>query len=286
MLRMPVGATKEEVVARLDEAQPEARNHRGVDAALLGCEVDRELAEGLLEFCVCAPGAILRLAHNDLGSGTDCEQRLFDRLREQEAKEKEKKFHEQAKRDSSKEKDFSAAAAKKRRAEEGISVAAARLGQLEEEIRDLERRKAETPWYALFAQMESRRRCCISTLDLSDCGLHATGLTLLTHVLLELEHRADEKPVTELILDGNDVGDIGMTAVSSYIRLSSHVRCVRLRNVGITERGVSQVLSSLVSNKSLLLLDLRSNGLASLEVNKAAIGGVQRFNKIVEVLLE
>jgi len=195
-------------------------------------------------------------------------------------------LQEHAKRESSKEKDFAAAAGKRRKAEEGIKEATARLEELAAEITALERRKVETPWYALFKQMEDRKRCTVSCLDLSDCGLHATGLVLLTNVLMELEQRPDSQPVTELVLDGNDVGDLGMAAVSSYLRMTKHLQCLRLRNVGVTDRGVSQVLSGLVTNKALRLLDLRSNGLASAEVSRAAVGGVQRFNKLAEVLLD
>lgn len=292
MVRTRAGATREDLFSALDSAAAEKGGFNGVDASLLDCEVDREVADKLLSFCAGLPcpadgvGIALRLAHTDLGSGTDCEQRLFDCLAEREATERQLKLQEQAKRDSSKEKDFSAAAGKRRKAEEGISVATARLEQLSDEIADVNRRKTETQWYALFTQMERSPRWSIGSLDLTNCGLHATGIVLLTQVLLDLEHRAEGGAVSELILDGNDLGDIAMTALTSYLRLSSSVRFLRLRNVAITDRGVSQILSALVSNKTLRLLDLRSNGLASLEISKAALVGVQRFNKCAEVLLE
>ncbi|CAK9039083.1 Ribonuclease inhibitor (Ribonuclease/angiogenin inhibitor 1) [Durusdinium trenchii] len=126
----------------------------------------------------------------------------------------------------------------------------------------------------------------ISRLDLGNCGLHATGLDMLQKVLLDLEHRGDGLAVEELVLDGNDFGDAGTVAIASLLRLSSKLRVLRLRNVGITDGGFSQMISAMVSNKSLVLLDLRGNGLCSLENSKIALQGLRRFNTVAEVLLE
>lgn len=292
LLHLPRGATKAQAVGTLDESSGQAHNFGGLDASLLSCTVDAELADRLLDFCAAVPhsagsaGPSLRLAHNDLSSGTDCEQRLFDRLAEREAREKEKLYHEKAKRDAANSKDFAVSAQQRRTAQEGIDKAVSRLAQIDEELKELNYKKERTPWYLLFSQMEERSRSRVGSLDLSDCGLHATGLAMLTNVLLEIEQRADDTKVSELVLDGNDVGDIGMTAIASMLRLTSDLKALRLRNMGLTDRGVSQVLSGLVGNKSLALLDLRANGLASPEVSKAAVTGVRRFNSTVEILLE
>jgi len=290
-LHLPRGGTKAAVFGRLDDASKEAHNFSGLDASLLSCAVDTELADKLLDFCAALPqsagsGSYLQLAHNDLGSGTDCEQRIFDRLVEREAREKEKTYHEKAKKEAANSKDFSVSAAKKRAAEEGINTAVARLADIDEELKELNQKKEKTPWYSLFSQLEVRDRNGVSCLDLSDCGLHATGLVMLTNVLLELEQRTDDNSVSELVLDGNDVGDIGMSAIASMLRLASNLKALRLRNMGLTERGVSQVLAGLVSNKTLALLDLRCNGLAAPEVSRAAVAGVRRFNGAVEILLD
>jgi len=283
MLRLP-RASREELLKRLGSR--EASPFHGLALPLLRCPLDGDLASGVLEFCgALAPGASLCLAHNDLGSGTECEQRIFELKAERERRESEKAFHQKKKSDSSKEKDFAKSAQMRREALAGIEAAEARLASIDEDLGDLEQRKANIPWYFLFSQLESQSLNTIRHLDLSNCGLHATGLVMLTNVLLELEHRAQGEQVTRLALDGNDVGDIGMTSVSSLVRLSSALEAVQLRNVGITDVGVSQVLSSLVANKTLALLDLRANGLCSLEVSKAALVGVRRFNPRVEVLL-
>jgi len=288
LLRLPRGASKEQAFKLLEGSAQEAQHFAGVDASLLDCELDTELADKLLEFCAALPnqGCVCRLAHNDLSSGTDTEQRLFERIAERELRERELRFNQELKKKASNQKDFAVSAAQRRTAEDGIAAATARLAALDEEVLELNRKKKEAPWYMLCSTIESRGRNTISCLDLTDCGLHATGLVMLAQVLLELEHRADSSPVTELILDGNDVGDIGMSAVTSIIRLSSSLTSLILRNVGITERGVSQVLAGLVNNKTLKLIDLRSNGLADLEVGKAACVGVRQFNPVVEILLE
>jgi len=298
MLLLPRGATKEEVFASLteEEAGKEVQPLGGLAATMLACEIDGELAHRLLEFCSTLSsrsdeveeveeGISLCVAHNDLGSGQDLEQRLFDRLAEREAVEAQKRVAEKKKKESSAQKDFSLSAGMRRAGEEGIRVANAKLAALDEELDELNRRKKETPWYALFSNMEARSRNGVSVLDLSNCGLHCTGMTMLTRVLCELEQRGGGAKVHELVLDGNTLEDIGMTPVASLLRLSKALRVLRLRNVGITERGMSQVLSALVGNKSIQLVDMRSNGLASAEVSKAAMDGVRRFNNFTQVLL-
>lgn len=286
MLRLPRGTTKEDALSNLDEARKGAQSFSGIEAPLLDCELDTELVEPMLEFCSSVPGgASLRVSHNDLGSGKDVEQRLFERLAERELREAEKKKSEQKKRDSSKQKDFGLSAGMRRAGEEGIQVAVARLAAIDEELEVLNCRKKDTPWYSLFSRMEGRNRNGVVQLDLSNCGLHSTGLTMLTNVLCELEQRADGEKVHELILDGNTLEDMGMTPVASLLRLSKELQVLRLRNVGITERGVSQVLSALVGNKRVQLVDLRGNGLASAEVGRAAVDGVRRFNSFTQILL-
>ena len=80
--------------------------------------------------------------------------------------------------------------------------------------------------------------------------------------------------VEELVLDGggllggcmergNDLGDGGTVPLASLLRLSSKLRAggpgavfarafevLRLRNIGISDGGLSQIISTLVSNKS------------------------------------
>jgi len=278
------GATREQVLCQLEHR--EAPCLQRLDLSALNCVLDGGLSESLLSFCgVCPAGVQLRLAHNDLGSGTDCEQRIFDLKAEREMRESEKAYHQKKKSDSSKEKDFAASAQMRRKAEEGINVTAARLASIDEELEGLERRKAEVPWCQLFSRVEAQSLNTIRCLDLANCGLHATGLVMLTNVMMELENRADGASVSHLVLDGNDLGDIGMGSIATLLRLSKALEVLQVRNVGITDQGVSQVLSGLVSNKSLALLDLRANGLCSPEVGKAAVAGMRRFNRGVEVLM-
>jgi len=229
---------------------------------------------------------MLSIAHNDLSSGSDCEQRIFELKAEKESREAERAFHQKKKKDSGATKDFAVSAQMRRRAEEGIAEAEQRLLAIAEELAERERRKEGFPWYVLFSNLEAQPVNMVRHLDLSDCGLHATGLALLVSCLLELEHRADGEKVSRLLLDGNDLGDMSMGHIASLIRLSAIVEAVCLRNVGVTETGVSQVLSGLVSNKTLMLLDLRDNGLCSPDVSRAALGGMRRFNKVAEVLLD
>jgi len=278
-------ATREEALQRLDKSKD--LNFSGVDLSMLQGELDPELAEHILNFCGRLPkgDVALRLAHNDLGSGTDCEQRIFDLTAERKVREMERAFYVKKKADSSTQKDFASAAQMRRKGEEGIAEADARLKAIDDELNELELRKIETPWYALFSKLEARPLNGVRHLDLSNCGLHATGLVLLSEALLELEHRAEGEKISWLSLDGNDLGDIGMGAIASFIRMTGAIEAIQLRNVGITARGVSELVAGLVTNKSLSLLDLRSNGLCSLEAAEAAVTGVRRFNHRAEILL-
>lgn len=280
-------ADREEVLRGL-AAREEAPKLRGLDVSLLRCDFDTEIAESVIALCgALAPGgAALRLAHNDIGSGSDCEQRIFDLKAERESRETEKAFYVKKKKDSSAAKDFSVSAQMRRAGEEGIAVALEQLARIDEQLAELELKKEATPWCVLFSKLEAQAVNRLSIIDLGDCGLHATGLGHLVSCLLELEHRGDGEKVSRLVLDGNDLGDKSMSHIAALLRFSGAIEALWLRNVGITETGISQVLSGLVSNKSLVLLDLRDNGLALPDVSKAALGGVRRFNQVAEVLLD
>lgn len=280
-------ATREDVFSAL-AVRGQAPKFCGLDISLLDCAFDAEIAESVVALCgeLAPGGAALRLAHNDLGSGSDCEQRIFELKAEREMRESEKAFHQKKKKDSSAVKDFAVSAQMRRAGEEGIGVAQERISAIDAELTELELKKEGTPWCVLFSQLEAQPVNRLRVLDLGDCGLHATGLALLVSCLLELEHRAEGEKVSRLILDGNDLGDMSMGHIASLLRLSAVMEVIWLRNVGITETGVSQILSGLVANKSLVLLDLRDNGLCSPDVSRAALGGVRRFNKAAEVLLD
>jgi len=264
-----------------------AQGFQGAEVSMLSDELDSELAGRLLDFCAAVPagGANLSIMHTDLGSGTDCEQRIFELTKERSVRESEKAFAEKTKRDSSKEKDFAGAAAKRRKGEEGIVSAVERLAAIDADLAELERVKEQTPWYLLFSRIRAANRNSICKLDLSNCGLHATGLGLLTNIMLELETRAEGAKITWLILDGNELADIGMGVLASFLRLSKYIEVLQVRNVGIAEQGVSELVAGIVTNRSLRLLDVRANGLCETDAANCAIKGVQRFNSTVQILL-
>jgi len=265
----------------------EASRYCGVQVSLLGDDLDFELAEGLLDFCAAVPAgtACLSVVHTDLGSGTECEQRLFELTAERKIREGEKVWAEKTKRDSGKEKDFAQAAEKRRKGQAGIDCSVQRLAEIDIDLAELDKQKLQTSWYALFSQIQAVNRNSICELDLSNCGLHATALGFLTTVMLDLENRAEGSKIRWLILDGNELTDIGMGVLASFLRLSKEIEVLQVRNVGITEQGVSELVAGCVTNKTLKLLDVRHNGLASPEAATSAITGVQRFNPAVQILL-
>jgi hypothetical protein len=276
---------RSEMMNRLDIE--ESSQFSGIEVSLMCDDVDADMAKAFLRFSagIPAPGASLCLRHCDLGSGTHCEQRIFELTAERAVRESEKAFAEKVKRDSSKEKDFAAAAGKKRKGQAGIDDATERLTAIDEELAMFEEQKLLTPWYSLFNEIKMAPSNPFWQLDLSGCGLHATGLVFLTKTLLDFEHRFEGTKVSSLTFDGNDLTDIAMGTLASYLKLSKEIEVLSLRNVGITEQGVSELVSGLVSNRSLKLLDLRSNGLVALETARAAVSGVQRFNTYVHILL-
>lgn len=271
--------------SKIDSNQ--AQSYSGVDVSMLSDDLDIDLAQSLLKFCAAVPSGVasLSITHSDLGSGTDCEQRIFEFNAERKVRESEKVWAEKIKRESSKEKDFAAAAAKRRKGQEGIDAAVERLAAIDSELAELEKQKLQTSWYVLFSHMQAVNFNSIRELDLSNCGLHATGLGFLTQIMLDFEHRAEGVKISWLILDGNELTDIGMGILASFLRLSKSLEGLQVRNVGVTEQGVSELVAGLVTNRSLRLLDVRSNGLCNLEAARSAISGVQRFNTGVQILL-
>lgn len=264
-----------------------AQGFCGVEVSMLSEPLDTELAGRLLEFCGAVPsgGACLSIVHTDLGSGTDCEQRIFDLSNERKQRETEKVWAEKLKRDSSKEKDFSAAADKRRKGQAGIDSAIERLGVIDTDLFELDKAKLQTPWYLLFSRMQAVNVNSLRKLDLSNCGLPAIGLGMLTNIMLELETRAEGAKISWLILDGNELADVGMGVLASFLRLSRHIEILQVRNVGITEQGVSELAAGIVTNRTLRLLDVRSNGLVEMDAARCAISGVQRFNSTAQILL-
>lgn len=277
--------TCKEVLNRLNSKN--APSYSGVEVAMLGDDLDIDMARALLDFCAGVPAraACLSITHSDLGSGTECEQRLFELAAERKIRESEKSWAEKVKRDSSKEKDFAAAAEKRRKGQAGIDAANERLTAIDADLDELEKQKLQTPWYALFSEMQATNFSAVRELDLSNCGLHATGLSFLTSAMLDFENRAEGERISWLTLDGNELSDQGMGILASFLRLSKSIEGLQVRNVGITEQGVSELVAGLVTNRSLRLLDVRNNGLCAIDAARSAISGVQRFNSNVQILL-
>lgn len=256
----------------------------GLSLASLCDRIDADLAMGIFNFCdSCFEGITLDLSHQDLSSGTEREDKIFKLRGEKVILESTKKKEEQKKFDSSKEKDFAVAAAKKREATAEIERCTTRLAEIAEEMGILEGHMKEMPWWVLCMRWEAVSMNTITHLDLSDCCLHSTSVKQLVGTLLDLEQRGDGAKVTQLKLDGNNLGDIGMAPLTEFLRLTKHLEALHVRNVGITDQGLSELIAGLVKNKTLLLLDIRSNGLCSPEVGLMALSGVKHFNKTVEI---
>lgn len=278
------GLSRDETLAWL-RANSVPDGASGIDMSLLSGRLDAELADALVTCCgALSDGARLRLAHHDLSSGTDAEQRHFDLGAERKVRVAEKSAEESKRSLSSKEKDFAVAAAKKRKAQEALDRIAERTSEIDQQLGELEAIRVSAPWHILFHRMQTAPLNRLGHLDFSDCCLHATGISQLANLMLELEARADGTKIKRLNLDGNDLGDIGMAPLALLLRLTVKLEALQLQNVGITDVGLSELLAGLVTNGSLLLLDVRRNGLCTAEAGGAAIAGVGRFNPRVQVL--
>merc|ERR1719399_2746767 len=102
------------------------------------------------------------------------------------------------------------------------------------------------PWWLLCMRWEAVAMNNIVRLDLRDCCLHGTALKQLVSTLLELENRGDGVRVKHLHLDGNNLGDLGMAPLTEYLRLTNHLEALHVRNVGISEQGLSELIAGLV----------------------------------------
>jgi hypothetical protein len=278
-------ASHDEVLQGLDVQA--AQRFSGVDLSFLKCELDDDILDRALEFCHAVPAleVSLRLTGNDLGSGGDCEQQLWEYQTRRALKERELAHFRAMKSKAPNQKDFAASAKMRREGQEGVDSTEAAIAEIDSIVEKLDERKVETLWYRLLSRMENQNRNTITLLDLSNCGLHATGVAMLTSTLLELEHRGASSRVSRVVLDGNDLRDISMAPLASYVRLSSGLEALQLRNVGVTDEGLSEVIAGVVSNKILCMLDLRDNGLTTPAVGREVVAGMRRFNKTTEILV-
>ena len=97
--------------ADLASGFPAEGNFTGLDLSLLEGDVDEDVVTQSLQFTrLSGKKANLRLAHVDLGSGTDAEQRMFDLRAERELRTTERAVHVGKKSESAKQKDFAVSA--------------------------------------------------------------------------------------------------------------------------------------------------------------------------------
>ncbi|XP_072133528.1 uncharacterized protein [Mobula birostris] len=98
--------------------------------------------------------------------------------------------------------------------------------------------------------------CKIQKLWLYDVGLTDSGAKDLNSTL------STNQSLTELSLNDNKLGDSGVKLVSEALKLSEcKIQKLSLRNVGLTDSGVEDLLSALRTNPSLTELNLSGNKL-------------------------
>ncbi|XP_072133414.1 uncharacterized protein [Mobula birostris] len=98
--------------------------------------------------------------------------------------------------------------------------------------------------------------CKIQKLWLYDVGLTDSGAKDLNSTL------STNQSLTELSLNDNKLGDSGVKLVSEALKISEcKIQKLSLRNVGLTDSGVEDLLSALRTNPSLTELNLSGNKL-------------------------
>ncbi|XP_059816251.1 ribonuclease inhibitor-like [Hypanus sabinus] len=103
--------------------------------------------------------------------------------------------------------------------------------------------------------------CKIQKLWLWDVGLTDSGAEDLVSAL------STNTSVTDLNLSGNKLGDSGVKLVSAALRNPEcKIQTLWLRDVGLTDSGAEDLVSTLSTNPSLTDLDLRSNSLTDRSV--------------------
>ncbi|XP_051865752.1 ribonuclease inhibitor-like isoform X3 [Pristis pectinata] len=105
--------------------------------------------------------------------------------------------------------------------------------------------------------------CKIQKLGLRCVGLTAAGVVDLTSALVDLTSAlSTNRPLTELNLGGNKLGDLGVKLVSEALRNPEcKIHKLDLWCVGLTAAGVVDLASALSTNRSLTELDLGGNKL-------------------------
>ncbi|XP_059816410.1 NACHT, LRR and PYD domains-containing protein 3-like [Hypanus sabinus] len=103
--------------------------------------------------------------------------------------------------------------------------------------------------------------CKIQKLRLGDVGLTDSGVEDLVSAL------RTNPSLTELVLSYNKLGDSGVKLVSVALRNPEcKIQKLELRDVGLTDSGVEDLISTLSTNPSLTGLNLRSNSLTDRSV--------------------
>lgn len=138
-------------------------------------------------------------------------------------------------------------------------------------------------WFVLLTSLQEASANRVQKLQLNDCCLGACAMTTLVNVLLTFEQTPSCLPVRSLSLDGNDLRDEAMEPTVQLMKLSDSLTFLSLRNVGIGDVGVSVLLSGLVKNEVLEVLDIQSNGKVTPATGTAAVGGMRQFNKRVQI---
>ncbi|XP_051865130.1 uncharacterized protein LOC127566655 [Pristis pectinata] len=110
--------------------------------------------------------------------------------------------------------------------------------------------------------------CKIQRLELGDIGLTVSGAEDLASAL------STNRSLIELDLSCNELGDSGVKLVSEALGdPECKIQSLELTGVGLTDSGAEDLVSVLITNRSLTELDLSSNVLAD--------GSVQHFRYLI-----
>eukprot|EP00697_Spironema_sp_BW2_P001119 gnl/Spiro4/11520_TR6082_c0_g1_i1.p1 gnl/Spiro4/11520_TR6082_c0_g1~~gnl/Spiro4/11520_TR6082_c0_g1_i1.p1 ORF type:complete len:543 (-),score=110.41 gnl/Spiro4/11520_TR6082_c0_g1_i1:146-1774(-) len=110
---------------------------------------------------------------------------------------------------------------------------------------------------ALSQNFFKSQYCCLTDLDLSDCGLDAEGMSAVATLL------CSELAVLErLNLSGNRIGVEGAQALAQYIigAPSLRLRTLLLDQNGIRDEGAASLAHALAAQSSVTALSLADNG--------------------------
>ena len=120
-----------------------------------------------------------------------------------------------------------------------------------------------------LASLLQQTKCHLRELDISWCNISSEGAVHLAAALANVNHT-----LTELIISGNPIGDIGAAAFGDMLRSNSALSKLNMDTCGITSEGCVRLAGGLTENTTLQELWM--------SCDQIGMEGAKALSKVIE----